>query len=225
MKNALLFFCLAALGMPSPAQQISISYGRLFSSFDYRDSEGNSLAGLSGTSNNALSFGYRSALTSGKWYFNSGLSLNRYGARGSDPVQGNYYEWDVSYLGANVGIDFEFFGQQNFFANQDGFYFYVKGAISTEFMFQGTQRINSQLYDLKRVEQFDKPVFFLRGGVGANYCVSRRLVVFLQYMVGKSFLIFGTSSGDNEKLRYNSHEVGFGLLLNLVNCTYCNRVF
>jgi outer membrane autotransporter protein len=197
----------------------------MFSSFDYEDSQGNSLEGLSGTWGNALMIGYRAPIAKEKWFINAGVSLNEYGAKGGDIALDNYYAWDVTYLGANVGVDYNFLQQRNFFTNQDGLNFYLKAALSTEFLMSGTQRINNQLYDLKGEEQFDKPLVFLRVGVGANYCVSQRLAVFLQYLVGKSFPVFGQSSGDNEKLQYFSHTINFGLLLNLPRCKYCDRTF
>ncbi len=216
----LLSFITAASG-----QQLSLSYGRMFTSFDYQDSQGNALDGLSGTTGNSIMVAYQAPIAKNKWFINTGICLNEYGAKGSDPAVDNYYEWDTNYVGINVGVDYEFFTQKNFFANQDGFYFYLKGAMSTEFLIDGTQRINNQLYDLSGKEQFDKPVFFLRGGVGANYCVSQRLVVSLQYLGGKSFPVFGKSSADNEKLQYVSHTISFGLVLNLPKCKYCDRTF
>lgn len=206
-------------------QQLSISYGRMLSYFDYEDSQGNSLDNLSGSSSNSFMVGYQAPIAQKRWFLNAGVSYNKYGAKGSDNALDTYYEWDLNYLGANVGVDFEFWEQQSFFADQDGFYFYVKGAISTEFLVQGTQRINNNLYKLVGEEQFDRPAFFLRGGVGANYCVSHRLVVFLQYMGGKSFPLFGKGSDDNEKLQFITHSFSFGLLLNLPKCKYCNRTF
>jgi hypothetical protein len=224
MKN---LFLLLLLSLPlfGSSQQLSVSYGRLLSYFDYEDSQGNSLDNLSGISSNSFMLGYQMPIASKRWYLNTAASYNKYGARGSDIPLDTYFEWDVNYLGINIGIDYEFLEQKNFFANQDGFYFYIKGSVATEFMVQGTQRINNKLYNLKGEEQFDKPVFFLRGGAGANYCVSHRLVVFLQYMGGKSLPIFGKSSGDREKLQYITHAFSFGLLLNLPQCKYCDRTF
>jgi hypothetical protein len=225
MKNILLAIWLTSCCTVVTGQQLSVTYGRMFSQFDYEDSQGNSLEGLSGTWGNAIMLGYQAPLAKQKWYINTGILLNEYGARGSDKALDNYYEWDVHYVGVNVGVDFQFLEQQKFFANQDGFYFYVKADVSAEFLINGTQRINNQLYDLKGEEQFDKPVLFLRGGLGANYCVSKRLAVFMQYMGGKSFPVFGTSSGDKEKLQYVSHTISVGMLLNLPNCKYCDRTF
>ncbi len=219
-------FLLLWLAIPSFGfgQQLSVSYGRLLSYFDYVDSQGNSLDNLSGISSNSFMLGYQMPIAPQRWFLNAAASYNTYGAKGSDLALDTYYEWDVNYLGINIGVDFEFLEQKNYFANQDGFYFYIKGSVAAEFLMQGTQRINNKLYDLRGEEQFDKPLFFLRGGVGANYCVSHRLVVFLQYMGGKSLPIFG-GSGDQEKLQYITHAFSFGMLLNLPQCKYCDRTF
>lgn len=225
MKYHATLILLTGFCLDVSAQQLSLSYGRMLTYFDYEDSQGNALDNLKGITTSSLTAGYQIPIAQKRWYMGAGATYNRYGAKGSDNALDQYYEWDVSYLGVNVSLDYEFYEQQNFFANQDGFYFYLKASMSTEFMVQGTQRINNDLYSLSKVEQFDKPAFFLRGGIGANYCVSRRLVVFLQYMGGKSFLIFGKSSGDNEKLQYITHSFNFGVLLNLPQCKYCERTF
>ena len=207
--------------IPAKGQQLYMEFGRVLSSFDYEDSEGHSLNNLTGASNNWMAVGYRAPIAQKKWFLLGGVSYARYGAKGSDPALDNYYSWDVSYLGANGGVEYEFFKQQNFFTDQDGFSFYTRVAIATEFLLQGTQVVNNQVYNLVGEEQFDKPVFFARGGVGANYCVSRKLAVFLQYMGGKSFLIFG-GSDDKEKLQYVTHSFSFGLLLSFPQCDYCH---
>jgi len=224
MRKIIMLLFLSLGAFVSRGQQISISYGRILSSFDYEDSNGNALDNLSGASNNSMAIGYRTPIAKAKWFITAGASYNKYGAKGSDNTIDKYYSWDVSYVAANVGIDYEFLKQQSFFKDQDGLSFYLKAGISTEFMVQGTQVINNQLFDLKGVEQFDRPVFFARGGIGANYCVSRRLAVFLEYMGGKSFNVFGKDSGDQEKLQYVSHAFRFGLLISLPNCDYCHSV-
>ncbi len=43
------------------------------------------------------------------WHLSFGVSNDKYGATSSDQVLGNYSEWDVSYLGVNLGVDYEFF--------------------------------------------------------------------------------------------------------------------
>lgn len=222
MKLWIVTMLLSASCQLATGQQFYVAYGRTISSFDYEDSNGNSLDNLYGTSSNSMAVGYRAPIAKQKWFITAGATYNKYGARGSDMALDKYYAWDVSYLGANVGVDFEFLKQQSFFKDQDGLSFYAKAGIATEFLVQGTQTINNQLFKLNGVEQFDRPVFFARAGVGANYCVSRRLAIFLEYLGGKSFSVFGRSSGDKEKLQYNAHTIRFGLLLSLPNCDYCH---
>ena len=204
----------------SYGQQLYIRYGRVISSFDYEDSQGNPLNNATRTSNNNLAIGFRGPIAKQKLFLTTGVSYNRYGAKASDPDLDNYYTWDVSLVGIDAGVDFEIYKQKNFFIDQDGFTFYVKGIISGEFVIHGTQTINNDLYNLVGEEEFDKPVFFLRGGAGANYCVSRKLSIFIEYVGGKSFLLSNTDG--QEKLRYITHTIGFGLLISLPNCDYCH---
>jgi hypothetical protein len=84
-------------------------------------------------------------------------------------------------------------------------------------LINGTRILNSQASDLHDVEEFDKPVYFLRGGIGGNYYISRTFIVYAQYMFGRSILI-GNYAGQ-EQLRFISHTVSIGLAINL----YYNR--
>ena len=115
MKNVILVIWLTSCFAVASGQQLSVTYGRMFSHFDYEDSQGNSLEGLSGTWGNAIMLGYRAPIAKTKWYIDTGnpASMN-IAQKGSDKALDNYYEWDVHYVGLNVGVDFEFLEQRNF---------------------------------------------------------------------------------------------------------------
>jgi len=117
---------------------------------------------------------------------------------------GNYFEWDVTYLGARVGLDYELFHTGNFT-------YFIKGAASAEFLIRGTQTLNDQVYTLQGENDFDTPIYFFRGGLGIQYKVSQKLSVFTQYMYGRS----GTFKNIEGKLNINDHHFGFGLLINI----------
>jgi hypothetical protein len=214
MKKLLSCFLFTVFILSLRGQSVFVETGKLASSFLYKDSKGNKLNGLKGAMQNNLALGFRMAIHQSALHCSVGAAYNKYGARGSNPVLGNYYEWDATYLGANVGLDYEFFKPDIKYNEQHGFSFYLKTAFATEFLLDGTQNLNNQIYDLKGKEEFNKPLYFLRGGIGINYYLSKTFVLFTEYMGGKSFL-FGDYK-NQEQLRFITHNISVGVSVKLI---------
>lgn len=212
-----IFSCLLfiSLSISLNSQQLYLEAGKVISSFVYKDSEGDTPEDLKGTIQGSIGLGYRFALMSSAWHLSFEVSNNNYGATNSDQSLGNYSEWDVSYLGLNIGVDYEFYKPEIYNAERQGFSFYLKGIVATEFFLSGKQKTNNQVFDLKGVEEFDQPVYFLKAGTGLNYYISRNNVVFVQYIFGRSIL-FGDQSG-KEQLNYNTHTLSLGFSIRLFN--------
>jgi hypothetical protein len=212
-----LFICLLfiSLSVSLSSQQLYLEAGKVISSFAYKDSEGNTPEDLDGTIQGSIGFGYRFALMSSAWHLSFEVSNNNYGATSSDQTLGNYSEWDVSYLGLNLGVDYEFFKPEIYNAERQGFSFYLKGMIATEFLLSGKQKTNNQVFDLKGAEEFDQPAYFVKAGTGLNYYITRNSVVSVQYIFGRSIL-FGDQSG-KEQLHYNTHTLSLGFSIRLFN--------
>lgn len=214
MKKIFVGFLFSLFVLTASGQLFYAETGKLVSTFDYKNSDGNSLGKLTGSTQNNMGLGFRMSLFHTAWHVSTGLAYNRYAAKGSDPVLGNYYEWEVAYMGAHVGLDYEFFRPKVTQNEQHGFSFYVRGAFATEFLVKGTEQINNQIYDLIGKEEFDKPVYHLKAGIGVNYYISKKFIVFGQYMGGKSVLIGNYK--DQEQLRFITHNVSIGLAISLV---------
>ncbi len=197
---ALLFIGVTAV----KSQHIFFETGKSISSFRFENSQGETLDNLQKTDHAFMSLGYRRSIFTKNLYLSAEGSYNSYGAVGSDRDVGNYYAWDVSYLGVRVGLDYELF-------NTGNFTYYIKGAVSAEFLIRGTQTLNDQVYTLRGEDDFDTPIYFLRGGLGVQYKVSQNLSVFTQYMYGMS----GTFKNIEGKLQINAHNFGVGLLINI----------
>jgi hypothetical protein len=195
------------------SQQVYLETGMVISSFIYKNSNDNSLDNLKGSLRNSLGLGVRIPVMKSPWNVSLEVSNNKYGATTSDQALGNYSEWDVSYLGINLGCDYEFFKPPMQKVDREGFSFYLKGILATELLLSGKQKLNSQVFDLSGAEEFDKPVYFLKGGIGINYYLTRSYIVFAQYTFGRSILL-GNYSGQ-EKLNYMTHYVGLGFSVDL----------
>ena len=212
--TAVIFILFLAISVN--AQQISLEYGKVISKFDYTNSDGTKPDNMQGSTNNHLLLGLNWPVTSLDFYVLSGLALNKYIAKSSDEILNNFYEWDVNYLNINVGFGYEFL-KSNSLLNvrntntESAFTFYAQFCTGTEFLLSGTQTINNNVYSLNGVEQFDKPKIFVKGGLGVKYYASKSISVYVEYMGGKSFSVFKSKSGDQEKLNFITHTISLGI--------------
>ena len=123
MKKKLLINFVFLISISGFTQQLYMEYGSTISSFDYENSNGNPLNNLLSKSNSYFGMGYRQAINNSKTLFLSiGATYNNYGAIGSESSVDNYFEWDVTYLGIEAGLDYKLFGLRDFsfFMNDDG---------------------------------------------------------------------------------------------------------
>jgi hypothetical protein len=188
----------------SSAQQLYVEGGKSLTSFEYKNSQGNSLDNLQSTTNSFMALGYRNELFTKKLSLLLGANYAGYGAIGSDDVVGSFMEWNVNYAGLYVGLDYNMFNIKKASV-------YVKGALSAAFFVQGHQTLNNSVIDLKNNDDFDTTLVTLEAGVGFSHPISENLSFYVQYLYGKSL---DTASGEAE-LQIASNTIGFGLLINI----------
>jgi hypothetical protein len=202
------FILLLLTATITTAQQLYVEGGKTMSSFNFKNSQGNTLANLQASAHSFMAIGYRNPVLFDKMYASLGASYAGYGAIGSTDAVGNFMEWDTNYLEVNVGADYEFYTYKNFT-------FYAKTALSLGFFLQGVQTFNNKVIDLKNSD-LDKVSLDFRTGLGFSHPISENLSFYAQYVHGKTF----DSASGNEKLRIKSNNVGFGLLIDISNKYY-----
>jgi len=215
MRKCLCFILLSITALSVSGQRIYMETGLSISAFDYKNSAGESLDNLYGYNSFFLQTGYHTVTSVNRLNFSAGLSYNRYGARGSDPSVGNYFDWNAEYIGADLGLDYEVVRKRYTTNALNDFTAYLKLTLTPEFMVHGTQTINNDVYNLQGVEQFKYPFLFTRGGAGVNYTISKIFTVYAEYMGGVGFPVKLGDAGDEERLWIFSHNIGFGLFVNL----------
>lgn len=186
------------------AQQLYVEGGKTSTTFDYKNSQGNSLENLQATTNSYMAIGYKSQLFTKNLNFSTGLHYTGYGAIGSDDVVGNFMEWNVNYAGLNLGLDYNLFHIKKASV-------YLKGAVSAAFFVQGTQTLNNSVMDLKNNDDFDTTLVTMQAGAGFSHPISENLSFYVQYVYGKSL---DMASG-NAELKITGNNVGFGLLIDI----------
>ncbi|WP_179005822.1 hypothetical protein [Winogradskyella forsetii] len=213
LKNYTIAAVILLTGLSSFGQQLYFEFGTTLSSFNYENSQGRPIDNLLSQSKSYYGMGYRQPINSNRTLFLSiGASYTNYGAIGSEPSIDNYFEWDLSHIGAKAGLGLKLFQLRDltFLANL---------SMASEFLIRGTQTINNDVYNLVGEKEFNNNIFFLRGGLEMQYPISRSTAIFAGYTYGKSLLI---SSGEiSEKLTFNAHHFGLGFIINLPRC-YCS---
>lgn len=215
MKIKLLFLILFTSSISINSQQLYFEYSKTNSSFDYENSQGLGLLNILPKTNTNLAVGYRFSAIKDKLNIVLGLGYNSYGAIGSDFILDNYYDWDVSYVGFNAGFDYKIFSTRQLI-------FSIKANVSTEFLVQGNQTLNNQVFNLVGEEEFNQNLFFINGGLAVQYPISDKMSIYGQYMLGKSFTAFKETTIDNEQLNILSHGFGIGIIMKLsrIDCTF-----
>lgn len=194
------------------SQQLFVELGKSNSGFDYKNSQGQPLDNLLSKSNTYMEIGYRDVLNKNQTLYLSVAAIySGYGAIGSDRVLNNYFEWDVSYLGLNTGLDVRLFRLRDFS-------FFLRGRVSVEYLIRGTQTLNDQVYNLVGEAEFNNYIFFTRAGLAMQYPISRSTALVAGYTYGKTVLINGNKTSDQESLKLNNHQFGIGFVVNLPSC-------
>ncbi|MBR9914564.1 MAG: hypothetical protein GYB32_07010 [Algicola sp.] len=211
MKRLVILFFIAITSL-SNSQQMYMEIGKTSSGFDYRNSLGAELENIQSKPNMYLKMGYRDVIDNNETlFFSLGANYNGYGAIGSDRTLDNFFEWDVTYVGFQAGLDYRLFRLRDFS-------FYLKGSASAEFLIQGNQTINNQVFNLVGEEEFNNHIFFVRGGLMMTYPISRNTLITANYSLGKTVLLDKGNATDQEELRLTAHQFGFGIIISLPNC-------
>ncbi|MEO9513320.1 MAG: autotransporter outer membrane beta-barrel domain-containing protein [Flavobacteriaceae bacterium] len=216
MKYCMYFMALFAMHL-GHSQLLYAEMGQSISSFEYQNSAGGTLDNLQSATNSFLGFGYTFQLPNDKLNIDVGLAYTNYGAKGSDEVLDNFFEWDVSYAGLQTGITY-------YFARSREFQFYASLNASLEYLLRGTQTLNNQIFNLSGEDEFDNFLIVPRAGVGIQYPISNKAALYVQYHYGKSYSLVNSNPNDDEKLSITTHNLGIGITIQLpgCNCSFKN---
>jgi len=197
-------FCLC-FAINAQAQELYIDGGKSVTSFKFKDILSNELEDLQSSNHSYIDLGYRGKLFSKAVYFVVGAGVSTYGAVGND-IFGNYLNWETTYIGAYAGLDAELFRVK-------AFSFHIKGTVGPDIMLQGTQTLNSDVFDVLNEEDFNTTFIFIRGAASFEYKVAESTAVFFQYRFGRGSQLYNSDTGAD--LGYNSNDFGIGLVFTL----------
>jgi len=221
MKNFITLIFLTLSYLAGNSQSVYFGLGKTLAKLTFKDTEGNSLGGLKGSQEGTFYLGGRYPLFKTAFHISGDASYQRYLSEGSDPVLGNYYAWDATFAGANLGFDYEIHKPNFAYYKKQAFSFCLKTSLGAEFLMDGTQNVNNQISNLKGADEYDQPFYFVRGGASVNFYFSKEICAFVQYMGGKSIL-FGDYT-NKQQAAYVTHSITVGVAYNLLYTNVSNK--
>lgn len=207
MKN-LIFFISMLLFSIGFGQQVYLETGLNVTDFNFKNNEGVELENLQSKTQNYLRGGFKHEIFTEGLNLNVGMSYNQYGAIGSDDSVNNFFEWDLDYLGATLGLDYTLF-------NLGSVSFFIAAQGSAEFLIDGVQTLNNQVINVKEVEEFNDVAYFIRSGGGLRFAISDTATMYLQYMYATGMALNDNNNSQVTELRINVDSIGIGIVMNL----------
>ena len=207
-KLITLFIILFSYSLNS--QTAFFSTGLNSTSYDYKNTKGNSNDNVQSSSGNFYEIGYsfplemsrrtRSLGRYSRLHFKTALSLNEYNATGGNTIDN--YQWDSKYLGLRTNLEYYFLGADLVAVSVDG-------GLGFEFLLNGKQKIGGNTYNLKDSDEFNG--LYLTPSIGLNVSVNISEEVSLT--TGYSFSKAISSKSGDESVSFNNSQLKFGIII------------
>lgn len=192
----LLVFCFFTIQFVT-AQEIYLISGKNFTSYDYKNSNGEANSNLRGGNGNYYEIGYEHILNK-KISYLGGLTFNQFNANGANGV--DTYTWNTNYLGVQNAIAYTLLKTSNELEIK------LKASINTCTIIQGEQLINATYYDLTKQNEFTGILFQPGIGLQLKYVITDFFSLSLGYTTSKVF-----TNASTESLSFVNNQVQFGL--------------
>lgn len=207
-KLITLFIILFSYSLNS--QTAFFSTGLNSTSYDYKNTMGNSNDNVQSSSGSFYEIGYsfplemsrrtRSLGRYSRLHFKTALSLNEYNATGGNTIDN--YQWDSKYLGLRTDLEYYFLGADLVAVSVDG-------GLGFEFLLNGKQKIGGSTYNLKDSDEFNGLYLTPRIGLNVSVNISEEVSLITGYSFSKAI---SSKSGD-ESVSFNNSQLKFGIII------------
>lgn len=179
------------------SQEMYLHIGKNFTTYDYKNSFGNSDSNVKSSSGNAYELGYDHGFKD-KFTYSGSLTWNQYNAKGSNGV--SLYAWNTNYVGIQNAISYTVLKTRNELEIK------FKAGINTSIIINGEQLLNNRYYDLTQYDEFKGLIIQPLIGMQVKYLVTDYISLSLNYMLSKSLPKTGT-----ESLSFGTNQMQLGL--------------
>jgi outer membrane protein OmpA-like peptidoglycan-associated protein len=181
------------------AQEVYFYSGKNFTTYNFKNSSGNSNLNLMDGSGSFYEVGYNKKMKQDRFSFSLALTLNEFNNIGGNTV--NNYQWNTNYLGIQTRLYYSYFKGKNYdLLSTIG--------LNASTLLNGKQQINGLYYDLTKEKEFTGLLVSPSFGLQFKYNVTNLGYVSLGYNYVKSYNL---SNSTNQKLGFTTNQIQFGM--------------
>ena len=180
-------------------------------SYDYKNSEGNSNENIKSSNGTFFEIGYsfpiefsRRTRSFGRYsrlHFKTGLSLNQYNATGGNSIDN--YDWKSQFIGLRSDLEYFIFAADFLSVSVDG-------GLGLEVFLNGKQKIGGNTYNLKDSDEFNGLFFTPRVGINLSVNVSEEVALMGGFNLSKAI---SPSKSNQESVSFNNSQFRFGIII------------
>jgi len=205
MKKTFITAVLLCLIQTIQAQEVYFYSGKNFTTYDFKNSSGNSNPNLKSGTGAFYEVGYNKNLKYDRLSYSLAVALNEYNNTGGNTA--NSYNWNTQYLGVQSRL----------------YYSYLKGkdydllstiGLNGSTLMSGKQQINGTYYDLTKEKEFTGFLLSPSIGLQFKYNVANLGYVSLGYNYVKSYNL---TNSTNQKLGFTTNQLQFGVHFELTS--------
>lgn len=204
MIKKYLLFLLVSSGCFVQAQELFISTGKNFTTYNYKNSLGISNPNLRSGEGSfyqlGMDFKLNKSAASNKLSYAVSLVYNQFNAVGGTSTAN--YSWKTNYLGIQNAINY------TLFQNSKSFKLKTKLGCATSTIIKGEQYINNVVYNISKNEEFSGITIQPNIGIDFQYEINEKIKISAGYEFSKAFNV---SNSSTENLSFTNNQIHFGL--------------
>lgn len=204
MIKKYLLFLLVSSGCFVQAQELFISSGKNFTTYNYKNSLGISNPNLRSGEGNfyqlGIDFKLNKSADSNKFSYAVSLVYNQFNAVGGSSTAN--YSWKTNYLGIQNALNYALF------QNSKSFKVKTKIGCATSTIIKGEQYINNVVYDISKHEEFSGITIQPNIGIDFQYAINENIKISAGYEFSKAFNVSNSSA---ENLSFTNNQIHLGL--------------
>ncbi len=220
MKRVITFLVLVLLGSFAFGQYIQTEVGKVSSEFAYEYADGRTIDNVTPGNNVFVNLGYKHVIPKTRLSALAGLSYKTIGATASEIELNNYYAWDINYMGAYAGLNFELLRPYEMPCHWHGFTVGVQAKLAMDLPLSGVMNANNLTYNIVDVAPYDATVYYAAGGLSLNYYLCSYIefhaVYNYQHQLKMKQLLYGTLV-NTEQIGFQNSMFGIGFSYGIGN--------